>query len=80
MAKAKLAVTLDENTLGEVDRLVQRRLFPNRSRLIELAVQEKLARLGKNRLAEQCAMLDPTFEQAMAEEGMGEELDQWPAY
>lgn len=80
MAKAKLAVTLDEKTLNEVDKLVKRKLFPNRSRIIETAVQEKLARLGKNRLAEQCALLDPEFEKALAEEGMGEELDQWPAY
>lgn len=80
MAKAKLAITLDEKTLAEVDSLVRRRVFPNRSRIIEAAVQEKLARLGKNRLAAECALLDPTFEKAMAEEGMGEELDQWPAY
>ena len=80
MAKAKLAVTLDEKTLAEVDSLVRRRIFPNRSRVIEMAVQEKLARLGKNRLAAECALLDPVFEMAMAEEGMGEEIDQWPAY
>ena len=80
MAKAKLAVTLEEKTLAEVDSLVRRRIFPNRSRVIEMAVQEKLARLGKNRLAVECALLDPVFEMAMAEEGMGEEIDQWPAY
>lgn len=80
MAKAKLAVTLDEKTLGEVDSLVRRKLFPNRSRIIEMAVREKLERLGKNRLAAECALLDPTFEKALAEEGMGEEIDQWPAY
>ena len=80
MAKAKLAVTLDEKTLAEVDNLVKRRIFPNRSRIIELAVREKLDRLGKNRLAAQCALLDPAYEKALAEEGMGEELDQWPAY
>ena len=80
MAKAKLAVTLDEKTLAEVDSLVKRRVFPNRSRIIEMAVQEKLARLGKNRLAAECALLDPDFEKALAEEGMGEEIDQWPAY
>ena len=80
MAKAKLAVTLDEKTLAEVDSLVRRQLFPNRSRIIEMAVQEKLARLGKNRLAAECALLDPDFEKAMAEEGMGEELSEWPEY
>lgn len=80
MAKAKLAVTLDEHILDEVDSLVRRRIFPNRSRAIEQAVKEKLERLNKSRLADQCALLDPTFEKALAEEGMNEELDQWPAY
>lgn len=80
MAKAKLAVTLDETILSELDSLVRRHIFPNRSRVIELAVREKLDRMNKSRLADQCALLDPAFEMAMAEEGMGEEIDQWPAY
>lgn len=80
MAKAKLAITIDERTLAEVDGLVKQHIFPNRSRVIELAVREKLDRLSKNRLADQCALLDPNFEKALAEEGIDEELDQWPAY
>lgn len=80
MAKAKLAITLDEKTLSEVDSLAMRRVFPNRSRLIEEAVREKVSRLNRDRLASECAKLDPGFEKAMAEEGMGEELDQWPEY
>ncbi|GAM10680.1 putative nickel-responsive regulator [Geobacter sp. OR-1] len=80
MAKAKLAVTMDEQILAEVDSLVRSHRFPNRSRVIELAVREKLDRLSKSRLADQCSLLDPTFEQSMAEEGIGEEIDQWPAY
>jgi metal-responsive CopG/Arc/MetJ family transcriptional regulator len=80
MAKAKLAVTLDERLLMEVDRLVRSRLFPNRSRAIEEAVQEKLERMNQNRLARECAKLDPNEEKAIAEEGMERELDQWPEY
>lgn len=80
MAKAKLAITIDENTLTEVDSLVKLHAFPNRSRIIELAIREKLDRLNKTRLAVQCALLDPNFEKSLAEEGMGEEFDQWPAY
>lgn len=67
MAKAKLAVTMDEQTLAEVDSLVSAHRFPNRSRMIELAVREKLDRLGKSRLADQCALLDPNFEKALAD-------------
>ncbi len=80
MAKAKLAITLDDRILSEVDHLVKRRLFPNRSRVIEEAVAEKLARLNRNRLARECAKLDPGFEKSMAEEGMERELSEWPEY
>ena len=80
MAKAKLAITLDDRILSEVDQLVKSRVFPNRSRIIEEAVEEKLARMNKNRLARECAKLDPGFEKAMAEEGMEKELSEWPEY
>jgi metal-responsive CopG/Arc/MetJ family transcriptional regulator len=80
MATAKVAVTLDEKTLERLDQLIRRRRFRNRSKAIQEAVQEKLARLERSRLARECAKLDPTFEKAMAEEGMSEELDQWPEY
>ncbi len=37
-------------------------------------------RLHDTRLAEECAKLDPTCEQAMTEEMMSEELVEWPQY
>jgi metal-responsive CopG/Arc/MetJ family transcriptional regulator len=80
MSTTKVAVTLDEKTLDRLDRLVKARLFPNRSRAIQEAVEEKLERLERSRLARECTKLDPAFEQAMAEEGMSEELEQWPEY
>jgi metal-responsive CopG/Arc/MetJ family transcriptional regulator len=80
MATAKIAITMDESTLQRLDRLVRDRVFPNRSKAIQDAVEDKLKRLERNRLARECAKLDPTVEKAMAEEGMGEELEQWPGY
>jgi len=80
MSKIKVAITLDEETLGRLDRLVKDRLFPSRSNAIQEAVEEKLERLERSRLARECAKLDPAFEQAMAEEGMSEELSEWPEY
>jgi len=80
MGTMKVAITMDEEILGELDRLVKRRLFPNRSRAIQAAVQEKLVRLEKGRLARECAKLDIRAEQAMAEEGINRELSQWPPY
>jgi metal-responsive CopG/Arc/MetJ family transcriptional regulator len=80
MATAKIAITLDEKTLHRLDRLVKGRIFPNRSRAIQDAVEEKLERMEKSRLARECAKLDPSFERLMAEEGVQEELEQWPEY
>jgi metal-responsive CopG/Arc/MetJ family transcriptional regulator len=80
MSKTKVAITLDEKTLGRLDRLVKERMFPSRSNAIQEAVEEKLERLERSRLARECAKLDPAFEKAMAEEGMSEELSEWPEY
>lgn len=80
MASAKIAITLDEVTLHRLDRLVRERVFPNRSKAIQDAVEEKLEKLERNRLARECAKLDASAERAMAEEGMKEELEQWPEY
>jgi len=38
----------------------------------------ELSRLPQSRLTHECAQLDPEFEQALAEEGRGEELAGWP--
>jgi len=80
MATAKIAITLEEKTLDRLDRLVKGHVFSNRSKAIQEAVEEKLERLERSRLAQECAKLDPAFEKAMAEEGMSEELGKWPEY
>ena len=80
MSRSKIAITLDEGMLDRLDRLVARRIFPNRSRAIQIAVAEKLRKLERTRLARECAKLDPKFEKALAEEGMSEELSEWPEY
>ena len=80
MGRSKVAISLDESTLNRLDKLVQKQVFPNRSQAIQEAVAEKLARLEKSRLAQECAKLDPAFEKALAEEGLSEDLAEWPAY
>ena len=78
MASAKIAITTDKDTVHRLDQLVKDRVFPSRSRAIQDAVEEKLKRLERSRLARECSMLDPTEERAIAEEGMSEELERWP--
>lgn len=80
MTRAKVAISLERNTLDRLDRLVQQGVFRNRSQAIQAAIEEKIARLERSRLARECARLDPAFEKALAEEGMSEELAAWPEY
>jgi metal-responsive CopG/Arc/MetJ family transcriptional regulator len=80
MAKAKVAVTLESTTLDRLDKLVKAARFTNRSQAIEIAVQEKLARLERRRLAEECAKLDPEVEKALADQGLEADAESWPEY
>ena len=80
MGVAKITISIDEQLLSRLDVLVQSRIFSNRSQAVQSAVQEKVARIGKTRLAQECAKLDPQEEQAMADEGLVAEAAQWPPY
>ena len=80
MAKTKVAVTVDGDLLDELDELIAKGRFPNRSQAIETALAEKLARLSRARLARECAKLDPGEEKQLAEEGLSDALAEWPAY
>ena len=80
MAASKIAITIDEKLVKRLDYLVSSRVFPNRSKAIQEAVEEKLKRMEKTRLAEECAKLDPHYEQALAEEGFSSEIEEWPEY
>jgi Arc/MetJ-type ribon-helix-helix transcriptional regulator len=80
MPKTKVAITLEQALLEQLDELVARGRFPNRSQAIEAAVADTLQRLAGVRLARECAKLDPAEEKALAEEGMGAELAAWPEY
>ena len=80
MPRAKVAISLDESTLERLDKLVERAVFSNRSQAIQEAVEEKLARMDRSRLARECAKLDPAFEKALAEEGLSEDAAEWPEY
>ncbi|HEV7671105.1 MAG TPA: CopG family transcriptional regulator [Thermoanaerobaculia bacterium] len=79
MKNAKIAISIESSALLEMDRLVGRGVFPSRSQLIQIAVSEKLERLGRQRLARECAKLRPEEERAAAEEHFTGEVE-WPAY
>lgn len=80
MSTAKIAITIEEKLLGKLDRLVSSKVFPNRSKAIQEAIQEKLSRVNRSRLARECAKLNPQFEKALAEEGISQDMGEWPEY
>lgn len=80
MAASKIAITIDDKILKQLDNLVKSKRFANRSKAIQDAVAEKLARLERSRLAQECAKLDPEFERSLAEEGFSVEIAEWPEY
>ena len=80
MSKEKIAVTLDERFVGELDRLVGEHVFQSRSQAIQEAVSEKLQRMKRTRLAAESAKLEPSFERELSEERFTEDMKQWPEY
>jgi Arc/MetJ-type ribon-helix-helix transcriptional regulator len=80
MGKTKVAVTIDALAIIKIDRLVNAKVFANRSQAIQEALYEKIERIEHSRLAEECAKLDAVEERQLAEEGMNGEIDAWPEY
>ena len=80
MAVAKLAISLDSRMLKRLDGLVGRHFFPSRSKAIQDALEEKLKKIDKSRLATECNKLDPIEEMELSEEGIGSEAKEWEKY
>jgi len=80
MRSAKVAISIDGEILERLDQLVAKKVFPSRSRAIQEALEEKLTRMARTRLAEECAKLDRVSEQSLADEGLSEALQEWPEY
>lgn len=80
MPRTTVAVSLDGSSVERLDRLVKKAAFPSRSQAIQEAVEEKLSRMERSRLARECAKLDPEFEKSMAEERLSEDVTEWSAY
>ena len=80
MGKTKVAVTIDAVAIIKIDRLVEKRVFANRSQAMEEALLEKIERIEHRRLAEECAKLDPVEERQLAEEGVTGELETRPEH
>ena len=80
MPKQKVAVTIEKDLINKLDRMVSEGKVASRSSAVEDAVIERLTKVEKSRLAEESAKLDPSLEQALADEGLAGDLSEWPEY
>jgi metal-responsive CopG/Arc/MetJ family transcriptional regulator len=76
----KISISIDKRVLNRIDRLVKNRIFANRSRAIQTAIEEKISRLDKSRLAIESAKLNKAEEQQLTEESSQTDLAEWPEY
>ncbi len=74
----KIAVTLDQRAVADLDRWVQEGKYPNRSRALQSAVDLLGEREKRTRLARELAKIDPQEERQLAEQGLGDGA--WPEY
>ncbi len=79
MSAAKVAISIDEQILQEIDRWVAAGEYPSRSQVMQAAItvlREQRARRGT--LIEELAKLDPVEERALADEFLAAET-MWPS-
>jgi Arc/MetJ-type ribon-helix-helix transcriptional regulator len=74
----KIAVTVDERSLTELDRWVREGRYPNRSKAVQSALTLLAERDRRSRLARELDKLNPREERQLAEEALGDAP--WPEY
>ena len=80
MTRAKIAITIDQVLLELLDSLVQNKTFDNRSQAINAALKEKLSRIKKTRLEQECQKLAMAEEREFADMGIEEDFREWDKY
>ena len=78
--KAKIAISIDKKVLSRVDKLVEKKMFANRSKAFQTAIEEKISKLDKSRLAIESAKLNKAEERQLSEESLKMDLTEWPEY
>lgn len=80
MKAAKIAISIDSDLLKRLDRFVKKKKFQSRSQAIQYAVSDALQHLEHKRLAQECEKLNPHHEQHLADEGLQEDIREWPEF
>jgi metal-responsive CopG/Arc/MetJ family transcriptional regulator len=77
---AKIAISIDRRILDRIDSLVVKKIYANRSKAIQSAIEEKIFRIDKTRLVLESAKLNKAEEQKLADESINGDLLEWPEY
>lgn len=80
MPRQKIAVTLEPETVREIDRLVKYSGFSNRSRAVEGAIRLATKYERHRKLLRELAKINPDEEIALAEEFAPLLAEIWPEY
>lgn len=74
MASKSINVTVEEELITRADRLVNEKKYPNRSQLVQAAIEALLKQIDAESIGEQAKLLK---ENADSEEWFEGELEQW---
>jgi len=80
MPAEKIAVTVDEKVVKQMDRLVREGKYKSRSSVIQDALEDKLKERKRKRLIAELSKLDPKEERHLAEEFLHQDTEQWEEY
>jgi metal-responsive CopG/Arc/MetJ family transcriptional regulator len=80
MSTAKIAVSIDNKQLKKIDFYVKKHVFKSRSQAFQISISQILEKLEHDRLAKECAKLNPIEEQEMADMDLDKDLASWPKY
>ncbi|MBF0101887.1 MAG: CopG family transcriptional regulator [Desulfobacterales bacterium] len=80
METSRIAICIDNDLLNRIDLLVKSKTFPNRSKIFQEAIKEKIEKIERVRLYRECLKLDSDSEQKIADEGMESEFVEWEKY
>ena len=80
MPTQKITITLEKNTVDDIDKLVKVNKYKSRSKAIQRAIEEYLKLVEKQKLYSQIDKLDEAEEMKMAEETMEAVNEIWDEY
>ena len=78
MPNTRVTITLDEEMVSQLDKLVKHGVFASRSKAIQVALEEKLSQIQKVRLSRDYLKLDQVFDKDITERRRRSTDDDWP--